>query len=384
MMIENLTDDALLAATRGLVERSLAVTADLLVHLGEIDARKLYLARAFPSMFALCVTDLGFSEDVAYNRIMVARLARRLPTVLDALRSGRVHLAGLRLLAPHLTEENSGAVLAEATGKSKRQIEELTARFAPKPPVASMIRRVAEPHVPAKASPPVVATPVSTVPLPVAVPGPAGVTAVPIASPLPAPPLARQVVKPLAEDTFKVQFTARRPLHDKLKEAQDLMRHSVPDGDLAEIVERGLDLLIAELKKKKFGVGRKARTPSAEPARDQEATRHVPDAMKRQVYERDGGRCTFVADDGRRCPETGGLELDHTDGFARTRTHAVDALRLRCRGHNQHAADEMYGAAFMAEARRSAKTRDGERAARPGASPETSASPQSQTTPLLI
>ena len=164
-MLETLTDDALLAATRGLVERTLAVSAELLVHLGEIDARKLYLPRAFPSMFAFCVTDLGFSEDVAYNRIMVARLARRLPAVLDALRSGRVHLAGLRVLAPHLTHDNSDALLAEATGKSKRQIEEIAARLAPKPPVASSIRKVAERHAPAPTTrTPVVLAPAAPAP----------------------------------------------------------------------------------------------------------------------------------------------------------------------------------------------------------------------------
>src|SRR5438093_12942149 len=76
---------------------------DLLVHLGEVDERKLYLECAFPSMFEFCVGELRFSEDAAYNRIMVARAARRLPAVIEAMRSGQVHLSGLRLLAPHLT-----------------------------------------------------------------------------------------------------------------------------------------------------------------------------------------------------------------------------------------------------------------------------------------
>jgi len=59
-----------------------------------------YLACAHPSMFAFCVGELGFSEDAAYNRITVGARGRRLPAVIEAARSGRVHLAGLRLLAP--------------------------------------------------------------------------------------------------------------------------------------------------------------------------------------------------------------------------------------------------------------------------------------------
>ena len=57
---------------------------------------------------------------------------------------------------------------------------------------------------------------------------------------------------------------------------------------------------------------------------------------------------------GRRCPETGFLELDHVDGYARTRSHATDAMRLLCRAHNQHAAELVYGRAKM-EASRAAK-----------------------------
>src|SRR6266852_1049536 len=128
-----LSDPDLLAGTHELVDHSLCTEADLLVYLSEIDERKLYADRAFPSMFAFCVGELRFSEDAAYSRIMVARASRRLPAMIEATRSGQVHLTGLRLLAPHLTAENHCEVLAEAAGRTKREIEELVARLAPQP-----------------------------------------------------------------------------------------------------------------------------------------------------------------------------------------------------------------------------------------------------------
>jgi|SRR5438128_2412648 len=133
IVVQSLRSSDLRSATRDLVRRSHGVEAALLVHLGEIDERKLYLDWAFSSMFAFCVGELGFSEDVACNRINLARAARGMPVILEAVRSGQVHLAGLRLLAPHLTAENQDRVLAEATGKSKREIEELVARLSPQP-----------------------------------------------------------------------------------------------------------------------------------------------------------------------------------------------------------------------------------------------------------
>jgi len=119
-----------------------------------------------------------------------------------------------------------------------------------------------------------------------------------------------------------------------LRIAQDLLRYRVPNGDLAAIAS-----------------GCKPRTPAATKPVE---TRHVPAAIRPEVYERDGGRCTFVDEGGRRCAETGFLELDHVEGFACTHTHAADAMRLLCRAHNQHFAELVYGRAKM-EACRAAK-----------------------------
>ena len=70
------------------------------------------------------------------------------------------------------------------------------------------------------------------------------------------------------------------------------------------------------------------------------------------MLKRDGGRCTFVDKRDKRCEETGGLEIDHVEGFARTGRHELAKLRLLCRAHNQRAAEKMYGAAFMSAARK--------------------------------
>ena len=64
IVVESLSSSDLRSATRELVRRSHCVEAELLVHLGEIDERKLYLDWSFSSMFAFCVGELGFSEDV--------------------------------------------------------------------------------------------------------------------------------------------------------------------------------------------------------------------------------------------------------------------------------------------------------------------------------
>jgi len=328
--IVSLGNAELLAATRAILRRACVVEADLLVHLAEIEERRLHSEMAFPTMFAFCVDELGFSEDQAYNRTTVARVARRIPAMLDSLRSGAVHLTGLRLLARHLTEENHRDLLAEAAGKSKRQIEEIVARLDPKPHVPDSVRKRPVRNA---------GTPEMTL----VAPGTSG------AAPTP-PREQRAIVAPLNEDTFEVKFTASRGLRDKLRRAQDLLRHRLPSGEIAAIFEKALDSLIEKVEKERFAVVGKPRTDAIEVA-GSASSRQVPAAIRRHVYDRDGGRCTFVDARGHRCKERGLLEFDHLDGFARTRSHDPERIVLRCRAHNQHEAEKMYGREFMAQAR---------------------------------
>jgi hypothetical protein len=331
MNLAHLSDEALLSSAHAKLRHLRELDADLLVLLGEIQERELFLGRGFPSMWKFCAEELGFSEDETYSRLAVARLLREHPLALDYARSGKVHLTGLRLLAPILNSENAAEVLEEASGKSRRLIEELIARRCPKPPVPTSIRKLPER------------------------PAPVAALAPPEPMPLPPPPPSRPTVEPLSAESFSLRFTATRAMKDKLKQAQDLLRHRVPDGDLSTILERALDLLIADVEKERFGSGAGPRTSAAD-VHPTVGSRHIPAAIRREVYERDGGQCTFLSEDGRRCSETGRLEFDHLEGFARTGEHSVTTLAIRCTAHNQHAAKQMYGRAFMERARTRSET----------------------------
>ena len=386
--LQALSSPDLLAATRALIRTSCVVEADLLLHLAEIDERKLYAEHSSPSMFAFCVENLGFSEDAAYYRITVARAARRFPAIIDSIRSGRVHLAGLRVLVPHLTETNHRDVLAEAAGRSKRQIDEIAARLSPQPPVTAMVRKVAQRGQVISATS--VRGAAFSRPIAFTAPDPAPPAEVAASVPqeegaatpnalLPRSAAQRAIIAPLSADTYKVQFTATAPFRDKLKRAQDLLRHRIPDGNIAAVMEAALDLLVEKVTKERFAVGRKPRAKteaatatsanglrqSTEPPAAVETTsRHIPDEIKRFIYERDGGRCTFVDEGGVRCQETGALTFEHEEGFARTHCHDPKHMRLYCRTHNQYAAEQMYGREFMERARHASN----KSATRPGAS----------------
>src|SRR5882724_865769 len=106
------------------------------------------------------------------------------------------------------------------------------------------------------------------------------------------PPVARLVVlASLTEETFKGPVHRQPRISGQAAAGAGPARHRIPDGDLAAILERALDLLIEDVKKERFAVGRKARQA---PKEEVGSSRHIPDAIKRAVYERDEGRCTFA------------------------------------------------------------------------------------------
>ena len=78
-----------------------------------------------------------------------------------------------------------------------------------------------------------------------------------------------------------------------------------------------------------------------------ENARQVPASVKRAVWQRDGGRCTFVGDSGHRCASRTRLEYDHVEPVAAGGRATVKGLRLRCRAHNQLAAEQAFGRGFM-------------------------------------
>jgi hypothetical protein len=141
--------------------------------------------------------------------------------------------------------------------------------------------------------------------------------------------------------------------------------------DLSEVYGRAIEALIEKIEKVRFGGGAKPRKGGLG---TKSGSRHVPVGVKRAVWIRDEGRCTYVSGGGRRCECRRDLQFDHVREFARDGEATVENLRLRCPGHNQHAAEQTYGAGFMKQRREEAKvTRDAARAAKQRARAEEAA-----------
>jgi hypothetical protein len=316
MDLRKTPDHELLSDVAKLLGAHRELTARLVAHLAEIEDRRLHLFSGFSSMFDFCQKKLGMSEGEAFRRILAARLSRHFPGVISRLATGNVNLSTLELVRDRLTDENHEELLDAVAHRSKREVMEYLAARFPRPDTPSRIR--------------------------------------PLAS-----------IEPLTENRFKVEFTASDTLCKKLERCRDLMSHANPSRDLAVVIERALDLLLADLQGKRLGKLKRPREASTVgTARASERkpsgftkvcqpfgaassprlnSRRIDNATRRAVFERDGLRCTYVAESGRRCEAQAFLELDHVDPRALGGSNGADNLRVLCRAHNQLRAEQAFG-----------------------------------------
>jgi hypothetical protein len=344
--VSKLNDSDLTSQVERLNHRRQALDAELLLHLSEFDHRGLYRGLACSSLFAYCTERLGFSEDAAYKRVGAARILRQFPLVYQLLAEGRIHLSALLILRPHLTEANHSDLLLSACGMSKRAVEKLVAALAPRPDIPTQVRKLPPARSAAQESAP--STPIPALrdlaPTPRA-PGPTPLLA------------CATKIQPLSSRSYRVVFTASDTFKHKLERARELASHAISPSELPALLERALDLLIEHEEKRRFAIGAKCRSkPSCEPPEPGQVgaetpakrSRHVPASVRREIWKRDQGRCTFVDAVGRRCNERHFLEIEHRLPHAMHGPSTVENCVLLCRSHNALRAEEVFGRSKIA------------------------------------
>jgi len=339
--LTHLGDDALLREGAASARNESASTALLLAHIGEIDARHLYADQGYDSMAAFCTGEWGLCEFAAYRRIGAARITRRFPALFEAVADGRLNLTTLTLLGPALAPGNVDELVALAAGRTKRELQDLLA--------ARTAAGLASAHG-CVARPDNSCTPLAPA-LVVSGDGQEEAQAAPTMDGLAAPTAA------CAAPSWPLRAMLGPAERDDLEYLKALLSHVVPDGNLEQVLGRVFRAAIRELERRKFAVSTPARAHATTAAGEGSKPRHIPRAVRRAVFERDGGRCTFTGANGHRCESRWRLELDHVVPVAKGGESTTANLRLRCRTHNQHAAERAFGTGFMERKREEAKQR---------------------------
>jgi hypothetical protein len=327
-----------------LLRNERSAMADFLLDLADFDRQKLWRELGHASLFSFLRRELCLSAGAAQYRKSAAELIQQFPEVVAALRDGRLCLSTVIEVAKVLTADNRHEVLPRFFGLSRRDAEAVAASIRP---VEVIPRREVVTAVRSAAAAVIAdgprAQPATPAALDLAVrpaETPAGTPSEPL-PPVAAPP-PRDTAKPLDGAVSRLHVTVSRRFLAKLEAAKDALSHAKPGATAEEILEAGLDLLLARDAKRKGLVEkpRKAPPPSQSDA--------VPAHVKREVWRRAGGRCEWRFDSGEICGSTHQLEFDHHHiPRARGGPATIENIRLLCEPHNKLAARRFFGDACM-------------------------------------
>jgi HNH endonuclease len=348
------TARALTENLAALLRREHHALAEFLVALADFDQRRCWVELGHSSLFYFLHRELRLSKGAAQYRKVAAELIQQVPGVVEPLRQGQLCLTSIIEAARVVTAENWETVLPRFYGLSKREAMEVVATMQPHPapPTRSVVTAVRPAPVmqtvgPAPAAldlgearqPPSTlreSDPAQPDPVPHGWPDEPAVPAVPqvaVAAPF--------EVVPLTAEQSRLHATVSRRFLRKLEAARDALSHSLPGATPAEILEAGLDLLLAQAEKRK-GMVEKPRK-EARPSKDD----HIPAHVRREVWKRDGGRCQWALASGGICGSTRHLELDHIRPRSRGGASTAANLRILCKGHNDLAARLALGNGLM-------------------------------------
>jgi len=327
-----------------LLRNEQSAMADFLLDLADFDRHRLWRELGHASLFSYLRRELRLSAGAAQYRKTATELIQRFSEVEAALRDGRLCLSTVIEVAKVLTTENRQEVLPRFFGLSRREAEALAASIRPaevvprravvtaiRPAAAAVVAEVPRAATATQGTPALAFRPAETPP------GVPSGTLPPVAAPPP-----RDRAKPLDGTVSRLHVTVSRRFLAKLEAAKDALSHAKPGATEEEILEAGLDLLLAKHAKRKGIVEKPRETP---PPSQSDA---VPAHVKRAVWSRAGGRCEWRFDSGEVCGSTHQLEFDHHPvPRARGGLPTIENIRVACRAHNHLAARRFFGDACI-------------------------------------
>jgi hypothetical protein len=313
-----------------LLHRERGAMTDFLLALAEFDRSRLWVQLGHANLFDFLHRELGLSRGAAHYRKVAAHLVQRYPEMVEPLRAGKLCITVVLELARVITPENSAIVLPQFFHRSKQEAKAIAVAICP---AAVIPRREVVTGLPQ------VSSPRSGRVQPVELAASESVHRAAGPGTTPATPMQ---LEPLTPDLRRLHMTVSKQFIDKLEAARKGQGHAQPGASAEKVIEAALDLFLAQQAKRRGEVKKPQQNP-----RPSKNPGHVPAAVRREVWSRDEGKCTWPLDSGGICGSTLRLEIDHVVPRGRGGASTVDGCRLLCAAHNQLAARQVYGDEWM-------------------------------------
>jgi len=298
-------DSELICELKDLVDEERQMLTQILRYLREVESRKLFSERGYPSLFEFAQKELGYSESAAGRRIQAMRLMKEMPLAEKKIEEGSLSLSVASKIqsfirqedsrrreckAPKLQTKDKLKLISQLEGSSARECEKKLAQLSPE-------------------------------------------------SDRP-----RDKTRFIDEEITLVSFSAGSKLMKKIERLKELTSHSNSEGKYEKLFEQAVDLLLEKIDPVKKEERRAKRRVPLPTSGVEGKNRHIPNSTRDKVWIRDGGSCQFRdRKTGRLCHSKFRLQIDHKYPFSLGGEHDLENLRLLCSSHNQLVARESLG-----------------------------------------
>lgn len=287
----------------------------LVLSLAEVHRRRIHLEAGHATLAAYCEAELKEERSKAWRLGLAAEAVADFPLAGELLGSKRLSVTALVAVKKALTSENHVELLNAAVGLSEDEARVIASQFKPVPRRQDSVRVVHffEPNENGELE-----------------------------------LVERHELRAVLKPEVRAQL-------DAVKSA---LSHVVADGNLNDVLAECFRLTLEACERRKLG--RTVSHSEAEPAADSQnllslsnttgddaRSRHIPAVVRRAVWKRDGGCCSFVGDGGRRCGSRYQLEFDHWRAFSMGGEHTVENVRVLCARHNRYEAERLLGTSWM-------------------------------------
>lgn len=140
--LSKMADKDLLENLKELRDKENRITARILLHLAEMDQRKIFREEGYSSLFAYLTTELGYSEPAAHRRLSAARSIARFEELYQLFLDKELSLTTLSLIAGIITEKNVKEIVERVRGKSRDQVQAVVSTYRPQTKTRDEIKPV--------------------------------------------------------------------------------------------------------------------------------------------------------------------------------------------------------------------------------------------------
>ena len=289
--------------TLALVKEERRITGLVISNLQKIYDTKLYLQMGFSSMFEYCTRGLGYSEASAYRRISTVKLSATIPEIKAKLDSGDLNMTTLSMAQSFFTRAEKGLkqvsgtnvvafnleskkkVLAKIENCSKKQTEEILIHTAVELGLAKTLE-----------------------------------------------PARNEKLRVVSSNEVALHLRLKKSTLSKLEQIKSLRAHKNPNMSYADLIEDMSDYMLKKIDLSRATPMKKTKAP----ARSEVVSRYIPSHIKRAVWQRDQGQCTYRSElNQQRCGSKHLLQIDHIIQFSQGGPNSMTNLRLLCHAHHR-------------------------------------------------